>query len=113
MSISGCKTEPWNCRVSPLLLATNKIGLSEIINKFIARILVSIFQPDRAGNHELGLDPTAGRGATYNMAGGKRDECLKSITDCIFLEDHWVKINGIKIYGSPWFVRFYFIYFFF
>lgn len=54
------------------------------------------------GNHELGLDPTAGRGATYNMAGGKRDECLKSITDCIFLEDHWVKINGIKIYGSPW-----------
>jgi hypothetical protein len=59
-----------------------------------------------AGNHELGLDPTAQRGATYGLAGGKREECLQNINHCIFLEDRWVKINGIKIYGSPWYVLF-------
>ena len=29
-------------------------------------------------------------------------EMKKLLTNCVYLENSWIKIYGYKIYGSPW-----------
>jgi hypothetical protein len=73
-----------------------------------------------AGNHELSFDPTfTGRVLKNNHSGldtipdlgnprDKMAEACKTnnarqlLTNCIYLEDAGIKINGISIYGTPW-----------
>lgn len=42
-----------------------------------------------AGNHDICFQKTP-------------DEARKLLTNCIYLEDSWVMINGIRFYGAPW-----------
>ena len=48
-----------------------------------------------AGNHE----------PTFDKKFASNEEILKNrglLTNCIYLQDNWVELFGLKIYGSPW-----------
>ena len=78
--------------------------------QFLRKLIISSYMIccRFSGNHELGLDPFAKKRNIHGMRDNTRNVCLENLGDsCIFLEDTWVKINGIKIYGSPWFIYFF------
>ncbi len=77
-----------------------------------------------AGNHELSFDPTFTRPFSKKLPfqegyevdeiptlGMPREDLKEAVenldvrnklTNCIYLEDSYVTIYGIKIYGTPW-----------
>lgn len=81
-----------------------------------------------AGNHELSFDPTFTHPLTKKLPfqkgyevdeiptlGLAREDLKEAVenvdirnklTNCIYLEDTFVKIYGIKIYGTPWYIYF-------
>ena len=57
-----------------------------------------------SGNHELTFDPNSSYGKDLYKSKQKIDsaEIKKKFTNCIYIEDETVQLNGFKIYGSPW-----------
>jgi hypothetical protein len=60
-----------------------------------------------AGNHELSLDPATWREAAgYMLQAGEPvlgPAAVRALlTNCTYLEDEAVELEGVKIYGSPW-----------
>ena len=60
-----------------------------------------------AGNHELSLDPsTVEEAADYMEQAGEEvvgvEEVRRLLTNCTYLEDSSVTLEGIRIHGSPW-----------
>lgn len=53
-----------------------------------------------AGNHELGLDD---RSPKFHQESRR----IVANADLLYLEDSWVNIRGVKIYGTPWTPKFY------
>jgi hypothetical protein len=48
-----------------------------------------------AGNHEVTFDPRLSNSNTVNAS-------KNELRNCIYLEDDYVEILGLKIFGSPW-----------
>jgi hypothetical protein len=48
-----------------------------------------------AGNHEVTFDPRLSNSNTVNTS-------KNELRNCIYLEDDYVEILGLKIFGSPW-----------
>ena len=61
-----------------------------------------------AGNHDISFDPPSCE-TLWRMFSrepyGDPLEIKSTLTNCIYLEDSMVEINGIQIYGSPWQVK--------
>ena len=60
-----------------------------------------------AGNHELSLDPgTVEEAMDYMEQAGEEvvgvEEVRRLLTNCTYLEDSSVTLEGIRIHGSPW-----------
>ncbi len=50
-----------------------------------------------SGNHELSMDPVTTHSVNINPK-----EARSLLTNCTYLEDSEVIIDGVKFYGSPW-----------
>lgn len=58
-----------------------------------------------AGNHDISFDPPSYETLWRFFSREPYGDPLgikKQLTNCIYLEDSLVEINGIQIYGSPW-----------
>ena len=75
--------------------------MKELDAKFTYKVLI-------AGNHELTFDPQCSRNVMQYLRlapkAPMRPDPREFINNCIYLEDSYVELFGIKVYGAPWLI---------